>query len=474
MKTEVITPTLIKMIKQKHLRRIFSRRIDEYLYSKMVVEADEDLEKVKLRRYQFLSAMLSCVVRNMDKGYVSGDIITRIVKVLVENNFICQDSVYEQAVKRFKEEFNEEPPTFIVLSPTQVCNLHCIGCYANSAANKPATIPYKYADKILDEIYNRWGCRFVTISGGEPFMYKSGEYGLTDIFEKYNDMFFLVYTNGTLLTREVSKKLAELSNVTPAISVEGFERHTDDRRGAGAFKKILNAFGNLREFGVPFGVSVTATKRNVDVLLSDEFYEFYFEKQGACYMWEFQLMPIGRGKDEIDLMVTPEQRLQLFRKWEELLSEKKYCLADFWNSGVLSRGCIAYGRSGGYAYIDWHGNVTPCAFIPYYVDNIYDLYDNGRSLTDALFSDFMKAGRKWQKDYGLDNWKKPKNWLMPCSIRDHYEIFRRTVLPKKVGYEDEKAQEAVESAEYFEIMKNYDNRLKELTENIWENEYLDV
>jgi hypothetical protein len=108
------------------------------------------------------------------------------------------------------------------------------------------------------------------------------------------------------------------------------------------------------------------------------------------------------------------------------------------------------------------------------VDNIYDLYDNGRSLTDALFSDFMKAGRKWQKDYGLDNWKKPKNWLMPCSIRDHYEIFRRTVLPKKVGYEDEKAQEAVESAEYFEIMKNYDNRLKELTENIWENEYLDV
>jgi len=63
---------------------------------------------------------------------------------------------------------------------------------------------------------------------------------------------------------------------------------------------------------------------------------------------------------------------------------------------------------------------------------------------------------------------------MPCSIRDHYEIFRKTVLPEKVGYEDEKAQEAVESAEYLEIMKNYDNRLKELTENIWENEYLNV
>jgi hypothetical protein len=101
------------------------------------------------------------------------------------------------------------------------------------------------------------------------------------------------------------------------------------------------------------------------------------------------------------------------------------------------------------------------------------LYDNGKSLTDALFSYFMKNGRKWQREYGLDNWKKPDNWLMPCSIRDHYEIFRKSVLPENVKPEDEKAKEALESPEYFGMLKNYDKELQRLTEKIWETEYLD-
>ena len=159
-------------------------------------------------------------------------------------------------------------------------------------------------------------------------------------------------------------------------------------------------------------------------------------------MWQFQLMPIGRGKDELDLMVKPEQRIQLFRKWEKLLSEKRYCMADFWNSGVLTRGCVAYGRSGGYIYIDWHGNVTPCAFIPYYVDNVYDLYENGKTLSDALVSD--------------------------------YDIFRNAVLTKEAKPEDEKAKEALESDDYFKVLKAYDEQLQQLTEKIWQNEYLNV
>jgi MoaA/NifB/PqqE/SkfB family radical SAM enzyme len=53
---------------------------------------------------------------------------------------------------------------------------------------------------------------------------------------------------------------------------------------------------HLRDEGVPFGISVTATSKNIDVLLRDEFYDFYFRELGACYMWQFQLMPIGRNQ----------------------------------------------------------------------------------------------------------------------------------------------------------------------------------
>ena len=474
MKPEIVSSTLKKMVNHKHLRKLLAKRIDDYIYKHMVNDDSEDLRQVQIKRYQFLSGMLHCVNRNIDKGYISGKIIVKIIDVLVQNNLIREDQSYNRAVEEFKKRYGEPPPTFIVFSPTQKCNLKCIGCYAASGADTPATIPYPIVDRVISEVHDLFGGRFITFSGGEPFLYKSDGKTLLDIFKKYDDMLFLVYTNGTMINKEVARRLAESANVTPAVSVEGLEKETDERRGTGTFKKILRALEHLRSQGVPFGISVTATSKNIDVLMGDEFYDFYFEQQGASYMWEFQLMPIGRGKDELDLMVNPEERLKLYRKWENLLGEKKYCLADFWNSGVLARGCIAYGRSGGYAYVDWHGNITPCAFIPYYVDNIYELYRTGRNLADAMFSDFMKNGRKWQREYGLDNWKKPNNWLMPCSIRDHYEIFRNSVLPKEAIPEDENAREALESKEYFEVLKNYDEELQDLTENIWQNEYLKV
>jgi len=474
MKPEVISSTLKKMVNHKHLRKLLARKVDDYLYKKIVNDDSEDLPQVRIKRYQFLSAMLRCVNRNIDKGYVSGEIIRKIIDVFVQNNLIREDQSYDQAVEKYREKYGELPPTFIVFSPTQKCNLRCIGCYAASGADTAATIPYPLVDRVVREVHDLFGSRFITFSGGEPFLYKSEGKTLIDIYKKYNDMLFLAYTNGTVINREVAQRLAESANVTPAISVEGFEKQTDQRRGAGTFKRILSTFEHLRAMGVPFGISVTATSRNVNILLEDEFYDFYFKEQGACYMWQFQLMPIGRGKDELDLMVHPKERLKLYRKWEELLSEKRYCLADFWNSGVLARGCIAYGRSGGYAYVDWHGNVTPCAFIPYYADNIYDLYKNGKTLADAMFSDFMKNGRKWQREYGLDNWKKPDNWLMPCSIRDHYEIFRKSVLPKEAKPEDENARDALESDEYFEVLKTYDKELQDLTEKVWKHEYLNV
>ncbi|UCG56358.1 MAG: radical SAM protein [Phycisphaerales bacterium] len=474
MKPEILSATLIKMVSHKHIRKLLAKKIDDYLYRSMVSDQSEDLEQVAVKRYQFLSAMLDCMVRNMDKGYVSAQIVKKIVSVLVENNLVREDPSYTQAMERYERRYGEAPPTFIVFSPTQKCNLNCVGCYAASGTDTLATIPYPFVDRVVSEVRDLFGSRFITISGGEPFLYRSEGKTLLDIYQKYDDMFFLVYTNGTVLTETVVGRLAEAANATPAISVEGFEKETDKRRGKGVFGRILEALERLRRAGVPFGISVTATSQNVDVLLSDEFYDYYFKEQGASYMWQFQLMPIGRGRGASGLTVTPHRRLQLYRKWEKLLSEKKYCLADFWNSGALSRGCIAYGRSGGYAYVDWHGNVTPCAFIPYHVDNIYDLYRDGKTLADAMFSDFMKNGRAWQKEYGLDDWKRPKNWLMPCSIRDHYRVFRNSVLPSDVKSEDEDARAALKSEQYSEALNNYDQELEGLTEKIWENEYLNV
>jgi MoaA/NifB/PqqE/SkfB family radical SAM enzyme len=462
-----------KAIDSQTGRRILINQFGKRIQKVVIEEGSKTkLKAVQQRKSQWIKALLKQFLKNYEKGYVSRHAAKKGLEVLGLNNFFSSSlSEIKKAKESFRNKYQIDPPTFLVISPTQKCNLRCKGCYAASSSETKATLPFDIFDKILKENHDIFGSRFITISGGEPLMYKSQGKDLLDIFEKYNDTLFIFYTNGTLMTEDLAEKLAKTGNAFPQISVEGFEKETDERRGKGIFQKILRSMEYLKKAGVPYAVSVTATRKNVNTLLDDEFFDFWFEKQGASHMWLFQLMPIGRGKEVFDLMPTPEERIKLYRKWEQLL-EKGYPVADFWNSGVLSNGCIAYGRSGGYFYVDWNGYITPCVFIPYYVDNVYDLYKEGKTIAEALFSDFFKKGREWQNKYGFAHPQKAKNWLMPCSIRDNYRYFREAILPDDAKGEDSFAEEARNSKEYFEGLDKYDKKIKKLTQPIWDKEYL--
>ncbi|MEA3429868.1 MAG: radical SAM/SPASM domain-containing protein [Nanoarchaeota archaeon] len=472
LKEDIFTSLITKAVTSKLLRKPILKQLEKRMRNTIVEKkSDVNLRSVQEKKFMFFNSMVQCAVKNLEKGYITPDVVKKMTRVLVRNQLV-RDDASKETIKLFEEKHGQKPPSFLVFSPTQKCNLKCIGCYADSEACSNTSLPFETVDKIVGETFNVFGNRFMTISGGEPFMYNENGKTLFDIWEKYSDMFFLVYTNGTLITPEAAKRLAELGNVTLAISVEGTEKETDERRGAGVYKRILEAFKNLREAGVPFGVSVTPTKKNYDTLMGEEFYDNLFEKEGVTYMWQFQLMPVGRGKEAFDLVVSPTQRVELYKKWKQLIEEKQYCVADFWNSGVLSDGCVAYGRHGGFLYVDWDGKIMPCVFVPYYEDNIKDLYAEGKGLADAVFSNLMTRGRNWQKEYGLDNKKNPHNWLMPCSIRDHYENFRKNILTPEAKPENKEAKEALESEEYKEIMIEFDKETEKLTEPIWKEEYM--
>jgi len=451
------------IIFNKHYRSVAAKQLDKYIKNNIENDNSEELVDAKLKRYQFLSSFINIAKKNLDRGFYSKLAFSKLIHSLTGDTLITSgaDKIKSKQID-YKSKYGEYPPGFIVLSPTKKCNLKCKGCYASSNSNTSPTLAYSIVDKIISDVYNIFGRKFAVISGGEPFLYKSEGKTLMDIFKKYNDIFFLVYTNGTLIKPDIAQELAELGNVTPAISVEGFEKETDERRGKGVYKKVLKAMENLRQAGVLFGISVTATMKNYKLLLKKEFYDYYFEELGVSYMWQFQFMPIGRGEEELYLVVDPEKRVALYKMWEKLLAEKKYPVADFWNSGVLSKGCIAYGRKNGYIYIDWNGNIMPCVFVPYYVDNVYDLYKQGKSLVHAIQSTFMKNGRKWQKDYERPGY----NYLMPCSIRDHYKNFRENIITDNTKPEDKQAEKALEDYKYYSSMIKYDNELEELTKGI--------
>ena len=374
----------------------------------------------------------------------------------------------QSAISGFINRFGVKPPTFLTISPGKTCNLQCDGCYA-SAGPTSEKLDWSTFDRIITEAKTLWGVQFLVISGGEPFAYRSDGKGLLDAAEKHPEVFFMVYTNGTLIDDRTAEKLASLGNVMPAISVEGWREKTDERRGAGVFDKILAAMERLRRAGVVFGVSLTATRHNAEELFSDKFIDFLFKEQGAFFGWVFHYMPIGRSYT-LDLMPTPKQRAWMWERSWEIIRQKDVLLFDFWNHATLSNGCFAAGRSliGGYLYIDWNGSVSPCVFVPYSPVNILKTYAQGGTLNDVWANPFFADIRAWQETYMQNQ----GNILSPCLNRDHHAVLSRLIADHEPDPIDDAAGEALSDPEYQRGLEEYGEAYKAISEPIWQEQYL--
>lgn len=468
----VTVRTLIGLIdtavRNASARRFLLKHIEHRIYQDLIrTNPDRRPIKVQEDKYHMGRALLFRIDRALRQGILSPASVRGLLTVFLGNVFF--GGFYKR--REFIETYGFKPPMFLTISPCKACNLRCTGCYASSGAH-PEKLSYTIFDKVLSNAKAVWGANFFVISGGEPLIYRSEGQSLLDVAAKHPDCFFLMYTNGTLIDTDLSGRLAQLGNITPAISVEGLEDETDARRGQGVHKRVLKAMANLRAAGVPFGISITATRLNSDLITRDEFYDYYFEQEGAVYGWIFHYMPVGRGFT-LDLMPTPEQRVGMLRKEWQVVRDKRVFLADFWNSGTSSDGCISGGRGGGYFYIDWNGDVMPCVFAPYSTHNIKDVFEQGGDLGTVLDSAFFKSIRKWQAGYAYEREPSEQgNLLRQCPIRDHHGAFHKIILENKARPVDESAKEALEDEEYHRGLIEYGRRIGQLTDPIWQRDYL--
>jgi MoaA/NifB/PqqE/SkfB family radical SAM enzyme len=338
-------------------------------------------------------------------------------------------------------------PTLIVVSPSMRCNLRCTGCYSG-LYSKDGELSEEEIDGILAEC-RRIGVYFVVVSGGEPYIMKDVWLRL---FKKYKDMYFLTYTNGTLLDERTVRALARLGNVAPAISVEGFEEHTDRRRGPGVYAKIMKAMDLLKAEGVIFGISVTYTRENIDLITTKGFVQYYIDK-GAVFAWYFMFMPVG--KDPIlDLVPTPEQRVYCGDRIAELRKEHPLFIADFWNDGPAVGGCLAGGRQ--YLHILNSGRIEPCVFAHFGVDNIREV-----SILDAVNSPFFEAIRREFPYNDIANLKRP------CMIMDNPQVLRKVVDEHLIPQGHKHSEDIIHDPDVVEWIDRYAERFKDLTDPVW-------
>ncbi|MCP4748485.1 MAG: radical SAM protein [Desulfobacteraceae bacterium] len=384
-----------------------------------------------LAKKDYYAEKIYWVKRLFDRNHPSLTVTRKILqqtnprhrRTLVKSAIINQLLVGTNRRKAFCEKNNGlYPPGFFVISPSMKCDLHCFGCYAGSYT-KSAELSFEEIDDALDQA-KAMGLYFCVVSGGEPFFYPR----IFELFKKHNDMIFHVYTHGGLIDEAVTGKLAKAGNVIPAISVEGFEKQTDERRGKGHWAKVIKAMELLRKAKILFGFSATLTRHNADLLSSDRFIDTMIDA-GCVLGWYFMYVPVG-FKPDMNLMMTPRQRGRQFERLVQLRNNKPILLADFWNDGPVVGGCISGGRK--YLHVNANGDIEPCVFCHFATHNI-----RTHTLREAVSSPLFKSIRC---ELGKD-----ENLLRPCIIVDRPHI-GRSAIEKHNAYFTHKGAEIVYSS----------------------------
>ena len=330
-----------------------------------------------------------------------------------------------KTIRKNREKYGCNVPWLILMDPTSACNLHCTGCWAAEYGHK-LNLTFDEMDKVVTQ-GKELGVYLYMFTGGEPLVRKAD---LVKLCEKHNECAFHCYTNGTLVDQAFCDEMKRVGNLSLSISLEGFEDANDFRRGAGVYDKVLHAMDLLHENGLIFGNSVCYTRKNMDAVTSDEFFDLLIE-HGSRFAWYFHLMPVGM-KAAPELMPTAEQREYIYHRIREVRAKeggKEIFVMDFQNDGEFVGGCIAGGRN--YCHINPKGDVEPCVFIHYSSANIRE-----KSLLECLKQPLFMAYRDGQPFND--------NMLRPCPMLENPELLQKMVHETGAHSTDVEEAEPVE------------------------------
>ena len=330
-----------------------------------------------------------------------------------------------KTIRANREKYNCNIPWLILFDPTDACNLHCVGCWSGTYGKK-ASLSYDDMDKIVTQ-GKELGAYLYMMTGGEPTV------KMKDIFrlaEKHNDAFFGLYTNSTLITEEVCKKVVELGNITFMVSIEGTPDSNDGRRGIGHYDAVMKAMDLFQKYGIVYGTSICYTRDNIEAVTSEDFLRMLSSK-GARFGFYFHYMPVGNNAAP-ELMPTLEQRKMIIDKIRWVRSNDcdiEFYPMDFQNDGEYVGGCIAGGRN--YFHINAHGDAEPCVFIHYSDSNIHD-----KSILEMLQSPLFMAYHEGQPFN--------RNHLRPCPMLENPDLLRKMVKDTGAHGTNAESDESVE------------------------------
>jgi MoaA/NifB/PqqE/SkfB family radical SAM enzyme len=320
--------------------------------------------------------------------------------VLFFTSAIARFYFADQRRKKWSKRDVQVPP-MLIYSVTAKCNLECKGCYAKllHAPKNGEFSAEKFADVIrqADEI----GVSYILVAGGEPFIRPE----LLDVTGAHPNIIFTPFTNGLLIEDYHIDRLKKQRHVVPIVSFEGYEHQTNDRRGDGVYENGLRLIKRFKDKGIYFGVSITATSKNLDTV-TDEIFISRLSDLGCKIFFYINYIPAEEGTER--LVMSQEQVNQLNRVMDAFRNKYQALFLAFPGSEIDLGGCLAAGK--GFVHINAEGDLEPCPFSPYSDASLKEI-----TLIEALQSPLLKMIRensiKLDENDGICALWKEREWV---------------------------------------------------------------
>lgn len=257
-------------------------------------------------------------------------------------------------------------PISMFIAVTERCNYNCWHC---SKANRGTTsdLALDVIRKTISDLQDM-GVAIVGLTGGEPLLRND----LEEIISYIDDRSVsIVYTTGNTLTYERAKKLKEAGLFGLGISLDHYDKtiYDKERGHEGAFDTALRAISISKKAKIYTMIQLVATKEslaNGDIWKMVEF----ARKLGIHEIRILEVMPTGR------LLKMSSQDILNFKERQKLIDIQKRAnrrigypkVTTFAYTESFERfGC---GAGTQHSYIDSHGNLCPCDFVPLSFGNI--------------------------------------------------------------------------------------------------------
>jgi MoaA/NifB/PqqE/SkfB family radical SAM enzyme len=144
-------------------------------------------------------------------------------------------------------------PLHVMFELTYQCNFKCAHCYVPCSYRKQKILPTSKVLSVISQLKNA-GSFYLGFTGGEiftrPDFMKILEFSCRQGFE------IMLYTNGSLITKDIAKRIAKLKVNKIDITLPGFTKNTFEKisHSPGSHKKVFKAIDYLKKYSVPLGL----------------------------------------------------------------------------------------------------------------------------------------------------------------------------------------------------------------------------